>query len=79
MTLDLSLPWEFDFQSDDGSKVLSNYVKYVANKGLLRYKQIIHTGGKTGESLWTHVMNLVTTIEKLRLTFQLSDDGFCQN
>ncbi len=74
MAFDPSQPWEFGFQSDDGSTVLSDYVKYVANKGLLRYRRIIHTGGKAGESLWTHVMNLVTVIEKLRPIFELSRD-----
>src|SRR5882724_2412541 len=74
MVDDSSSSWELEFQSDDGSETLSKYVEQIANKGLLRYRQIIHTGGKTGESLWTHVMNLVTTIEKLRPIFELSHD-----
>ena len=73
-----SLP-KFDFlnlcyDSSDGSTVLSDYIEKVANKGLLRYKQKIQTGGKAGESLWTHVMNLMTIIEKLRPIFNLSDE-----
>lgn len=71
------MPLDFDFlnlsyHSDDSSHVLEEYVEYVANKKLLRYKQIIHTGGKAGESLWAHVMNLITVIEKLRPLFNLN-------
>lgn len=62
---------DLSYHTTDGSVVLEEYVEYIANKQLLRYKQIIHTGGKMGESLWTHIMNLVTTIEKLRPLFTL--------
>ncbi len=62
------------YESVDGSMVLAEYIEYVANKGLLRYKQKTQTGSKAGESLWTHVMNLVTTIEKLRFIFNLDAD-----
>src|SRR5450759_838103 len=58
--------------SSDSSEVLAEYIEYIANKGLLRYKYIVQYGSKSGESVWTHVMNLVTTIEKLRSIFQLN-------
>ena len=62
---------ELFYHNPDGSVVLEEYIEYIANKNLRRYKQIIHTGGKAGESLWSHIMNLVTTIEKLRPLFNL--------
>jgi CRISPR-associated protein Csc3 len=55
------------------SLALQDFVKYVADKELLRYKDKIHTGGKEGESLWTHVMNLVMLVEQLCSLFQLND------
>lgn len=64
---------ELAYQSDDSSQVLQDYIQYVANKGLKRYKHKIQTGGKEGESLWTHIMNLVTTIERLRPILGLKD------
>src|SRR6266567_6226545 len=62
------------YKSADGSTVLADYIEEIANKGLLRYKQKTQTGSKAGESLWTHVMNLVTMIEKLRNIFELNAD-----
>lgn len=67
---------DFSYHNADGSDVLEEYIKYIANKKLLRYKHIIHIGGKTGggktgESLWSHILNLVTAIEKLRPLFKL--------
>ncbi|HET8910380.1 MAG TPA: hypothetical protein VFN23_02885, partial [Ktedonobacteraceae bacterium] len=61
------------YHSEDGSPVLAEYIQYLANRQLIQYKRIVHTGGKAGESLWTHIMNLVTTIEKLRPLFKLTD------
>lgn len=65
---------ELFYHNDDSSTVLEEFIEYIANKKLLRYKHIIHTGGKMGESLWSHLMNLVTTIEKLRPLFDLKAD-----
>jgi len=65
------------YHSPDSSNVLREYIEFVANKKLLLYKHIIHTGGKTGESLWSHLMNLVTIIEKLRPLFNLEPDEMC--
>lgn len=62
---------ELFYHNDDGSTVLEEFIEHIANKELLRYKRIIHTGGKMGESLWSHIMNLVTIVEKLRSLFEL--------
>lgn len=68
----------FDLQlSSDVSDVLHDFVREIANKGLLEYKYIIQYGSKTGESLWAHVMNLIMTTEKLRPLFSLSDIEMC--
>ena len=60
----------------DSSEVLQEYIEQIANKKLLYYKGIIHYGGKAGESLWAHVMNLVTTAEKVRDLFDLEADEY---
>ncbi|MBE3560976.1 MAG: type I-D CRISPR-associated protein Cas10d/Csc3 [Ktedonobacteraceae bacterium] len=73
MSLDLSF-LKLSYRSIDSSEVMQEYIEYIANKELLRYKSIIHTGGKAGESLWSHIMNLVTIIEKLRSVFALTAD-----
>lgn len=73
----LTIDWNFfgfTYDSKDSSNVLQEYIEQIANKKLLSYKSLIHTGGKAGQSLWSHVMNLVTTIEQLRLLFELEDD-----
>lgn len=71
-------PLDFLYQNDDdlsdSSEVLPDYIEYIANKNLRHYKYIVQYGGKEGESVWTHIMNLVTIIEKLRPLFQLSAD-----
>jgi len=80
MTVDWST-FDFIYQgvgdSSDAAEVLAEYIEYIANKGLQRYKYKVQYGGKEGESVWTHIMNLVTTIEKLRPLFQLSADEMC--
>jgi CRISPR-associated protein Csc3 len=73
------MDWEifgFTYPSDS-SEVLKEYIERIANEKLLYYKGIIHYGGKTGESLWAHVMNLVTTIEKVRDLFELNAEEYC--
>src|SRR5437016_1903136 len=69
---------EFIYQgagdSAAAAEVLAEYIEYIANKRLLRYKYNVQYGGKEGESVWTHIMNLVTTIEKLRPLFHLNAD-----
>jgi len=50
------------------------YIEEIANKKLVRYKDIIHdTGPKKGESLFTHVINGVFLIERLRDILSISD------
>ena len=71
-SLELIYPTAGD--SADAAEVLAEYIEYVANKHLLRYKYVIQYGSKEGESVWTHIMNLVTTIEKLRPLFHLNTD-----
>jgi len=54
-------------QSSGASKVFNDFLLYLANKQMRRYKQIIHTRGeKQGQSYYNHVMDLVTIAEKLR-------------
>jgi len=67
------MDWEiFGFTYDiDRSEVLQEYIEQIANRKLLYYKGIIHYGGKAGESLWAHVMSLVTTVEQVRDLFNL--------
>ena len=72
---------DFLYQStddmSDSSEVLADYIEYIANKRLRHYKDIVQYGSKEGESVWTHIMNLVTMIEKLRPLFQLHADEMC--
>lgn len=56
------------------STVFSDYLLYIANKKMRSYKQIIHTRGeKQGQSYYSHVMDLVTIAEKLRLPIGLDE------
>ncbi len=62
----------------DEDVIFANYIEYVANSGLLRYKATIHysttSDGKAGESLYTHVLNGIFVLEHLRRLVQLSDE-----
>lgn len=62
------------YKDSDASKVLDEYMEHIASKKLCAYKSVIHTGGKTGESLWSHVINLVTLVEKFRSLLDLTGD-----
>ena len=54
--------------------VFSDYLLCIANKKMRSYKQIIHTRGeKQGQSYYSHVMDLVTIAEKLRLPIGLDE------
>lgn len=68
----LELLYQNDDDSSDSSEVLPEYIEYIANKRLRHYKHIIQYGGKEGESVWTHIMNLITMVEKLCPLFHLS-------
>ena len=54
--------------------IFKDYLDQVANQALLPYKAIFQYGGKKGESLYTHVVNGVFTLETLRPLLHLSDN-----
>jgi CRISPR-associated protein Csc3 len=59
----------------DISYVFEDYLKQVANKGLRLYKEYIHTSGnKRGQSLYSHVMDLISFVERLAPIVGLSDE-----
>jgi len=68
---------EFASDSDmdaSSSTVFSDFLLYIANKKMRSYKQIIHTRGqKQGQSYYSHVMDLVSIAEKLRLPVGLDE------
>jgi hypothetical protein len=66
--------FNLSYDGSDASKVLDEYMEYIASKKLCAYKSVIHTGGKAGESLWSHVINLVTLVEKFRSLLDLTGD-----
>ncbi|MGC9399117.1 MAG: type I-D CRISPR-associated protein Cas10d/Csc3 [Anaerolineae bacterium] len=53
--------------------VFKDYVDFVANRGLLRYKNVLQYGKKAGESLYTHILDGVFVLEQLRPALKLSD------
>lgn len=53
--------------------VFSDYLDNVANQGLLPYKAIFQSGNKRGESLWTHILNMVCVVEALQPILDLND------
>ncbi len=53
--------------------VLPSYIEHIANKKLVLYKGKIYYGGKAGESLWTHIMNLVFVTGRLLPLFFSTD------
>jgi CRISPR-associated protein Csc3 len=61
-------------QESGADKVFNDYLLYIANKKLRRYKLIVHTRGeKQGQSYYSHVMDLVTIAEKLRPAIGLDE------
>ena len=50
-----------------------DYVEHVVNEGLVPYKGIVQWGKKSGESLYTHVINGVFVLEQLRSVLRLGD------
>ena len=70
----LEFPDDID-QSQDISHVLKDYLKHIVNKKLQLYKQYIHTeGDKQGQSLFSHVMDLVSFTDRLNPVIGLSDE-----
>jgi len=53
--------------------VLGEYIEHIANRGLGRYRRIVQWGGKAGQPLYAHVLNLVFTLERLVSLLGLSD------
>jgi len=67
---------EDDEQETDISQVFKDYLKYLANKKLRNYTgpAYIHSrGDKTGQSLYSHVMDLVSFVDRLTPVLNLSD------
>ncbi len=71
---------EFSSENDgpeDISHILEDYLKHIANKRLRLYKglEYIHTeGDKQGQSLYSHVMDLVSLADRLYPIIGLSDE-----
>ena len=57
----------------DEKSLIQEYIEKIANKGLTRYKSIIQTGKKEGESLYTHVLNGIFVFERLRPVLSVSE------
>jgi CRISPR-associated protein Csc3 len=53
--------------------VFKDYVDFVANEGLIRYKNVVQYGKKAGESLYTHILDGVFVLEQLRPALELTD------
>lgn len=45
--------------------VLGDFVRHIANKGLTRYRRFVQWGGKKGQPLYAHVIDLVFTLARL--------------
>src|SRR6266487_5749157 len=60
-------------QDSDAAIVFADYLRDIANKQLRRYKTIIQYGAKQGQSYYSHVMDLVTLVEKLRPAIRLDE------
>lgn len=59
----------------DEDILFENYLDYVANDGLLPYKLTIHYGeGKAGQSLYTHILNGVFVLDRLRRLLALTEE-----
>ena len=58
--------------------IITRYIEYVADDGLLPYKATIHysetAGGKAGESLYSHILNGIFVLDALRHALALSDE-----
>jgi len=52
---------------------LQEYIECVANKELRRYRNIIQTGAKSGQTLHTHILDLVFILARLSQLLNLSE------
>lgn len=61
----------------DEDAIIARYIEHVADDGLLPYKATIHysetSGGKAGESLYSHILNGIFVLDDLRRRLALSD------
>jgi CRISPR-associated protein Csc3 len=62
---------------NDSDPVIAGYFEHVVNGGLGRYREIRQTGAKEGQTLYTHVLDGVLVLEKLRHVLELSDLEAC--
>src|SRR5215467_743884 len=70
----LEFPEDSD-QHQDISYILEDYLKHIVNKKLRLYKQYIHTSGdKQGQSLYSHVLDLISFTDRLCSVIRLTDD-----
>lgn len=60
---------KFSGPADD---VFGDYIKHAANGGLARYRAIVQTGGKAGQPLYAHVIDMVFTLVRLLDLLELS-------
>ncbi|MCL4545360.1 MAG: type I-D CRISPR-associated protein Cas10d/Csc3 [Chloroflexi bacterium] len=58
--LSFGLSWE------NAGDVLTEFFAELGNRGLTGYRQIIQTGGKAGESYFSHVLDLVLLLDRLQ-------------
>jgi CRISPR-associated protein Csc3 len=72
MALDLkNIQLKFSGPPDD---VLGDYINYIANEGLTRYRHIVQWGNKDGQPLYAHVVDLVFTFARLAEPLGLTAD-----
>ncbi len=70
MALDLkNIVLKFSGPPDD---VLGDYINYIANEGLARYRRVVQWGNKEGQPLYAHVIDLVFTFARLAETLELN-------
>lgn len=70
MALDLkNIHLKFSGPPDD---ILGDYIRHIANGGLVRYRQIVQWGGKDGQPLYAHVVDLAFTFVRLTDLLDLS-------
>src|SRR5688500_11377581 len=62
---------------NDSDPVIAGYFEPVVNGVLGRYREIRQTGAKEGQTLYTHVLDGVRVLEKLRHVLELSDLEAC--
>jgi CRISPR-associated protein Csc3 len=56
-----------------GRPVLDDYLQQVAGGGMGRYRDLVQTGGKAGQTLYSHVLDGVLVLEQLATLLGLDD------